>query len=170
VLLAAEIEFLSTWLNPLGLAELQLAGEDTVRQWRQQTVAERVWRDNVRLAWDISPVLAVRMAARLGPCSDGAIEREVRRLVQLQPHGLTHVAQALDFLVTPDTILNDSAELSQSLLWTPVGPVKALSFFSRQYPPHPVTAQLAVRSLQAHPADAVLPYIPQLVQVRNLVQ
>lgn len=50
------------------------------------------------------------------------------------------------------------------LAWSPVNPIQALSYFSRQYPTHPLTAQYAVKTLSAYPAEAVLPYIPQLVQ------
>lgn len=50
------------------------------------------------------------------------------------------------------------------LAWAPVNPIQALSYFSRQYPTHPLTAQYAVRALNSYPAEAVLPYIPQLVQ------
>lgn len=50
------------------------------------------------------------------------------------------------------------------LTWARVTPVQALSYFSRQYPPHPISAQYAVRVLASYPADAVLFYIPQLVQ------
>lgn len=50
------------------------------------------------------------------------------------------------------------------LSWARVSPVQALAYFSRQYPPHPITAQYAVRVLKSYPPDAVLVYIPQLVQ------
>lgn len=50
------------------------------------------------------------------------------------------------------------------LTWAPVGPIQAMSYFSRQYPTHPLTAQYAVKTLSSYPAEAVLPYIPQLVQ------
>jgi hypothetical protein len=33
-----------------------------------------------------------------------------------------------------------------------------------QYPTHPMTAQYGVKMLHSYPAEAVLPYIPQLVQ------
>lgn len=130
--------------------------------WRVQPVIEKVWRDNVRLAWDISPVLAVRMAARLHS-ADG-IEREIQRLVQLNPSCVSHVPEALDFLVTPDTIINEPPELTHALYWSCVPVAKALAYFSRQYPPHPITAQFAVRCLNDQPAGAMLFYIPQLVQ------
>lgn len=50
------------------------------------------------------------------------------------------------------------------LSWSPVNPIQALSYFSRQYPTHPLSAQYAVKTLSSYPAEAVLPYIPQLVQ------
>lgn len=50
------------------------------------------------------------------------------------------------------------------LTWARVSPIQALSYFSRQNASHPITAQYAVRVLSSYPADAVLFYIPQLVQ------
>lgn len=50
------------------------------------------------------------------------------------------------------------------LIWAPCGPIQAMSYFSRQYPTHPLSAQYAVKTLSSYPAEAVLPYIPQLVQ------
>ena len=46
-----------------------------------------------------------------------------------------------------------------------MSPVKALALLCpRNLPSHPLTAQFAVRVLNSYPADAVLFYIPQLVQ------
>lgn len=52
--------------------------------------------------------------------------------------------------------------------WARVTPVQALAYFSRQYPYHPLSAQYAVRVLSSYPADAVLFYIPQLVQALRI--
>ncbi|XP_026688876.1 phosphatidylinositol 4-kinase alpha-like [Diaphorina citri] len=71
---------------------------------------------------------------------------------------------ALQYLVTTETILADIPELSYMLAWARVPPIQALAYFSRQFPPHPITAQYAVRVLSSYPADAVLFYTPQLVQ------
>lgn len=57
-----------------------------------------------------------------------------------------------------------SLQLVYMLTWAPIGPIQAMSYFSRQYPTHPLSAQYAVKTLSSYPAEAVLPYIPQLVQ------
>lgn len=86
------------------------------------------------------------------------------RQVRAQPGAVSHIAEALQFLVTTRTLLDDSHELMHTLTWARVSPVAALAYFSRQFPPHPITAQYAVRVLSSYPPDAVLFYIPQLVQ------
>jgi len=49
--------------------------------------------------------------------------------------------------------------------WERCSPVMALSLLTpRQYPLHPITVQYAVRVLRSYPADALLMYIPQIVQ------
>lgn len=55
-------------------------------------------------------------------------------------------------------------QLVHMITWARVTPVEALSYFSRQYPPHPLSAQAAVNTLTSYPSSAVLLYIPQLVQ------
>ncbi|XP_067015107.2 phosphatidylinositol 4-kinase alpha [Anabrus simplex] len=161
-LLAVEIEFLLIWHNPMGRPELAVPGEDNIAAWRSKTTTEKIWRDNARLAWDISPALAVYLPLRLK--NTESVVREVSRQIRLNPIVVSHIPQALTYLVTTDTLLNDVTELVHMLTWAPVTPIQALSFFSRQYPPHPITAQYAVRVLSSYPADAVLFYIPQLVQ------
>lgn len=161
-LLAVEIEFLITWHNPTSRPDLNFPGEDTIAVWKAKTVSERTLRDTARLAWDISPTLAVFLPDRLKNADN--IVKEVSRLVRLNPTLVCHISQALKFLVTTDTLLNDAQELVHMLSWARVTPIQALSYFSRQYPPHPITAQYAIRVLMSYPADAVLFYIPQLVQ------
>lgn len=85
-------------------------------------------------------------------------------MVRSNPEAVSHIAEALQFLATSESIEADSPELVHILTWTAVPPVAALAFFSRQYPPHPLTAQYAVRVLREYPPEALLFYIPQLVQ------
>ncbi|XP_028043414.1 phosphatidylinositol 4-kinase alpha isoform X2 [Bombyx mandarina] len=160
-LMAVEIEFLVTWHNPHGRPEQAVPGEDNIATWRSKPNTERTWRDHAKLAWEISPVLAVFMPERLK--NDGIVA-EVRRKVQAQPTAVCHVPQALKYLVTTETLLNDAQELVHMITWARVSPVEALSYFSRQYPPHPLSAQAAVNTLTSYPSSTLLLYIPQLVQ------
>ncbi|XP_022832162.1 phosphatidylinositol 4-kinase alpha isoform X1 [Spodoptera litura] len=160
-LMAVEIEFLVTWHNPHGRPEQAVPGEDNITTWRSKPNTDRTWRDYAKLAWDISPTLAVFLPERL---KNEGIILEIRRKVQAQPTAVCHVPQALKYLVTTETLLSDAHELVHMITWARVSPVEALSYFSRQYPPHPLSAQAAVSTLTSYPSSAVLLYIPQLVQ------
>lgn len=129
----------------------------------RQRQLEKQWRDHIRNAWEISPALAVFLPQRLNTCT--SLSKEVTRFVRSYPEEVCHIPRALDFFLTVESLENDSSELAWILTWTRVSPVKALSLLcSRNLPPSPFSAQFAVRVLGSYPADAVLFYIPQLVQ------
>ncbi|XP_969785.1 phosphatidylinositol 4-kinase alpha isoform X4 [Tribolium castaneum] len=161
-LLTVEIEFLIVWLNPTSRQEQQIPGEENIASWRAKTITEKQWQDYTRLAWDISPVLATYLPSRFK--TNEAIMSEIRHQVQQNPVSVSHVPEALQYLATTNAILSDSTKLVHMLTWARVSPITALAYFSRQFPPHPITAQYAVKVLSSYPADAVLFYIPQLVQ------
>ncbi|XP_060518279.1 phosphatidylinositol 4-kinase alpha [Cylas formicarius] len=161
-LLAAEIEFLLVWHNPTSRIELQIPGEDNIASWRTKTVTEKQWQDYTRLAWDVSPVLAVYLATRFK--TNEAIVGEIKNQVQANPTAVSHVPEALQYLATTEAILTDSPKLGHMLTWARITPIQALAYFSRQFPSHPISAQYAVKVLSSYQADAVLFYIPQLVQ------
>lgn len=168
-LLATEIEFLLAWHNPMSCPELHIPGEDTISAWRTQTTSqttERSTREMVKLAWDISPTLAVYLPHRFK--NSDIIVNELSKLVKSSPSAVSHIAEALQYLATPADLTKDSPELLHIVTWVPIQPILGLSFFSRAYPPHPFTAQYAIRSLCSYPSEVVMTYIPQLVQaIRN---
>lgn len=59
-----EIEFLVTWHNPGSRPELAVPGEENIAAWRSKPVTEKMWKDYLRLAWEISPSLAVFLPGR----------------------------------------------------------------------------------------------------------
>ncbi len=124
---------------------------------------DRSWREHARNAWEVSPALAVFLPQRLN--SSSVLEKEVSRLVRANPEAVSHIPRALDFFLTKEALESDSRELHHVLTWARCSPVKALSLLCpRTLPTHPLTAQYAVRVLDSYPAEAVLFYIPQLVQ------
>lgn len=104
-----EIEFLIIWHNPSSIPENAVPGEDHIANWRAKAVTERVWRDTARLAWDISPALAVFLPIRLKNVE--GVVKEVSRQVRLNPILVSHIPEALKYLLTTDTILNDAHEV-----------------------------------------------------------
>ena len=182
-LLSVEIEVLVTYQNPLETKESlmqALTGRDygtaagnigkqyfDAMKFLEEDVRlrqmDKQWRETVRNAWEISPMLAVYLPQRLN-CSV-VMEKELSRLVRCNPEEVSHIAKALDFFLTRDSIASDSPELTYILTWAKCSPVQATSLFCpRIHPSNPLTAQYAVRVLSSYPEDAVLFYIQQLVQ------
>ncbi|KAK3083088.1 hypothetical protein FSP39_013642 [Pinctada imbricata] len=162
ILMASTIDTFITWHNPLEMEEKRIKDEDKIAIYRNQVFTERQMKEHARTAWDISPVLAVYLPSRLSGYE--SISKEISLLVSLSPGVVSHIPEAIHYLVSPQSVEEDAHELSHILTWCLVSPVVALSYFSRQFPPHPLTAQYAVKALSRHPPEALLFYIPQLVQ------
>ncbi|KAK3796327.1 hypothetical protein RRG08_021349 [Elysia crispata] len=161
-LVANMIDTLITWYNPLEIPEQKLPEEDLVYSWTRHSFTEKQWRDIANHSWELSPTLAVYLPFRFRSCE--TLRKEATRLVSISPDSVSHIPEAINFLITAISVEMDVPELSHIMTWEKVSPVLALSYFSRQYPPHPLTAQYAIRVLRAQPSEVLLFYIPQIVQ------
>ncbi|PIO77059.1 phosphoinositide 3-kinase family, accessory domain protein [Teladorsagia circumcincta] len=165
LLVGNEIERLCAWLHPL--AESTEEGVAPVEQWMKSTLPEirvetRVLKENSKLAWEISPELAVNLPTRFRTCP--TLRDTIQEMVRLQPEAVSHLPDALPLFLGDVTVF-EHTDIAHVLTWATCSPVMALSLLTpRQYPLHPVTVQYAVRVLRSYPADALLMYIPQLVQ------
>jgi phosphatidylinositol 4-kinase len=167
LLQAHEHERFVTWYNPLSLSDMAIPGEDNIVTWRSQAITEKQWLEQTRTAWEIAPALAVFLPSRFA--ASEALTKEVTRLVRLHPMAVSHIPDAVHYLVTAHSMEADAPEvcceedllflnmcnvpfqLSHMLTWTPVSPVHALGYFSRQYPPHPISHQYAIKCLRSYP-------------------
>lgn len=109
---AVQIEFLSTWQNPAGLSELNVPGEEMVASWKSKNVPDKSLRENTRLAWEISPTLCVFLPVRLK--NSDCIVKEVCRLVRSNPMAVSHIPEALQYLVTTEALLIDAPEVCEN--------------------------------------------------------
>ncbi|CAD6198558.1 unnamed protein product [Caenorhabditis auriculariae] len=165
LLVANEIDRLCAWLHPLSLSQEE--GALPVEQWLKSTLMDartetRVLRDSAKLAWEISPELAVYLPTRFR--TSEALRLAVQQMIRMQPEAVCHLPDALPLFLGETTVF-ESADISHVLTWARCSPVMALSLLTpRQFPQHPITVQYAVRVLRSYPADALLMYIPQIVQ------
>uniref|UniRef100_A0A8R1DKX0 1-phosphatidylinositol 4-kinase n=1 Tax=Caenorhabditis japonica TaxID=281687 RepID=A0A8R1DKX0_CAEJA len=174
LLVANEIERLNAWLHPLGLGQEE--GTQETENFEKNTFSSAVvettekgktlqvdtpWRRMVELAWNICPELAIQMPNRFKSAN---LAPYVSKLVRAQPELVAHLPDALSFFLADSSVF-ESSEISHVLTWAACSPVMALSLLTpRRYPTHPITSQYAVRVLRSYPADALLIYIPQIVQ------
>lgn len=164
-LLSHELDRLYTFNNPFNLANLSFDRIDKATERLKFATADKQWVDHVRVAWSISPALAVFLPNRF---PSDIIKKEVQRLVKSNSDVVSHIPQACQFLATEENILNDSIELNNLLTWSKVPPLIALSYFGKgsrgQSLAHVITAQFASKNLMTSKPETLLIYIPQLVQ------
>lgn len=171
ILVANEIERLSAWLHPLALAQEDCTSE--AEQFMKTTIMEIQlpaenkkkfsWREAAELSWHISPELAIQLPSRFRGYEE--LIKSVEGLVRGQPELVAHIPEALPLFLGNGSSVFESSDMSHVLTWSRCSPVMALSLLTpRQYPTHPISMQYAVRVLRSYPADALLMYIPQIVQ------
>uniref|UniRef100_A0A1I7TW40 1-phosphatidylinositol 4-kinase n=1 Tax=Caenorhabditis tropicalis TaxID=1561998 RepID=A0A1I7TW40_9PELO len=174
LLVANEIERLCAWLHPLALSQEDCTSDSDA--FLRATLADiqvpgstsdnkkkKVWREQVELAWSISPELCIQLPSRFRGSDE--LVKCVESLVRGQPELVAHIPEALPIYLGNGSSVFESSDMSHVLTWARCSPVMALSLLTpRIYPTHPISVQYAVRVLRSYPADALLMYIPQIVQ------
>lgn len=175
-LIASEHERFLCWYAPLvggtgGAATtateaIQHLVDDNITQLRQaqQQHNPRVWRELVRLAWELSPILAVYLPYRLKHSTVTTLADEVSLLIQQNPQPVAHLSAALRFFLTPQFIENDPPQLTVIDSWALCSPTQALSLLARDIPQHPRVVNYVTRVLKSYSPDVMLFFIPHLIQ------
>jgi phosphatidylinositol 4-kinase len=83
-----------------------------VASWKSKNVPDKSLRENTRLAWEISPALCVFLPVRLKNAD--CIVKEVCRMVRANPMVVSHIPEALQYLVTTETLLSDAPEVCEN--------------------------------------------------------
>ncbi|UJR22456.1 hypothetical protein I4U23_025514 [Adineta vaga] len=168
-LLACEIERLETFHNPLSRSNLQFNQDtqSTYTNWKlydMNGTSNKAWKEYGRLAWIISPDLAISLYYIIPKDS---LRTEVQRLVKAFPLQVRHIPEALNLFTTNVDKNDRHCETAHILTWASIDPVAALAYFASvrlNQVANPYTIQFASRILYTTKPEAIILYIPQLVQ------
>ncbi|TFK30200.1 atypical/PIKK/PI4K protein kinase [Coprinopsis marcescibilis] len=152
-----EIHRLSVWSNPLNDTE---RSPDIVGS-TEKTVLESSWPGIMRTVWQINPAVAVFCLERF---RHATIRYELAKLLRSGAGSILDVPDALPLLLGDRLDPNMRRDIKHVLLWAPVTPVLAVTFFEPRYNNDPVLLQYANRVMAQHPVDLTFFFIPQVVQ------
>ncbi|TFK42384.1 hypothetical protein BDQ12DRAFT_676115 [Crucibulum laeve] len=157
LLVENEISRLSVWLNPTNDPK---RGGDLIGN-TEKTTADTSWSGIVRTLWQINPATAIHLTERF---KNGMARNEVGKMVRSSTVDVLNIPEALPFLIGERLDPNVRRDLKHLLLWAPVPPVIANTFFERRYNNDPIVLQYAHRVLEQHPVELTFFFIPQVVQ------
>ncbi|KAJ7172099.1 hypothetical protein C8R46DRAFT_1258016 [Mycena filopes] len=155
LLVENEIFRLSVWANP---ANDPKRGVDHT----ERGLLEASWAAMVRMVWQIDPAIAVFLPERFK--SYVVVRNEVTKLIRSSPRDVLDTPEALPFLLGDRLDSAVRRDLKYLLLWAPVPPVIANTFFERRFQNDPLILQYAHRVLEQHPVDLTFFFVPQVVQ------
>ncbi|KAG2144576.1 hypothetical protein DEU56DRAFT_790388 [Suillus clintonianus] len=157
LLIENEIFRLSVWANPSNEAK---RGSDPHGLLERSTL-ESTWPGVVRTVWEVDPAIAVYLTERF---KSPAAHAEVENLVRSNTSQVVDTPEALRFLIGDRFRGGQRRELKYIILWAPVTPVIAVTFFERRHGNDPLLLQYAHRVLKQHPVDLTFFFVPQVVQ------
>ncbi|KAI0345278.1 atypical/PIKK/PI4K protein kinase [Trametopsis cervina] len=157
LLVENEIFRLSVWTNPLNDPKRGADYGGAV----ERLMTDPTWVGTVRKIWHVHPAVAISMAERF---HSPAVQNEVTRLVRSNTRDVLDVPEALHSLVGEWMGTQVKRDLKYLLLWTPIPPVLAITFFEKRYGNDPLLLQYAHRVLEQHPVNLTFFFVPQVVQ------
>ncbi|KAJ7709476.1 hypothetical protein B0H17DRAFT_1155491 [Mycena rosella] len=155
LLVENEIFRLSVWANPTNDPK---RGTDHI----ERGLMEASWAAMVRTVWQIDPTIAVHLPERFKGYA--AVRNEVTKLVRSTTRDVLDTPEALPFLLGDQMDSAVRRDLKHLLLWAPVPPVIANTFFERRFKNDPLILQYAHRVLEQHPVAVTFFFVPQVVQ------
>ncbi|ESK94184.1 phosphatidylinositol 4-kinase [Moniliophthora roreri MCA 2997] len=153
LLVENEIFRLTVWANPTNDPK---RGSDHI-----STTVEHAWSHVIRTVWQVNPAIAIHLSERF---KVPVIRNEVSKLVRSSAVDVLDIPEALGFLLGDKLDPTVHRDLKLLLLWAPVPPVIANTFFEPRYKNDPLILQYAHRVLEQHPVDLTFFYVPQVVQ------
>ncbi|THH11990.1 hypothetical protein EW145_g299 [Phellinidium pouzarii] len=161
LLVENEIFRLTVWDNPSSDMKRRIDHAGSI----EKGIIDEAWNSEVRTAWKIDPGLVVYLPERF---KNATVEREAGKWVRAHPREVLDHADALRFVVGDRLDRGVQRDMKFLLLWAPVTPVIAVTYFEPRYSNDPVLLQYAHRVLEQHPVGVTFFFVPQIVQsLRN---
>lgn len=148
ILIHSEIGRLNVWLFPL-----RAPGHGGSPTTNIASYARTAWLEN--------PSLATQLVTRF---PSDQLHRDVRFLLCNFPDKALNEPDAINLLLGDGLPQDLSFQLKYLLVWSPVNPVQAVTYFLPGYKNHPFVLQYGMRALESHSVDVTFFYVPQIVQ------
>lgn len=161
LLIENEIFRLTVWANPSNDVK---RGSD-IHSLLERNMLESSWPGVVRTVWEVDPAVAVYLTERF---KSPAAHTEVQNLVRSNATQVVDTPEALRFLIGDSFRSGQRRELKYIIVWAPVTPVIAVTFFERRHSNDPLLLQYAHRVLKQHPVDLTFFFVPQVVQALRI--
>ncbi|KAF9526949.1 hypothetical protein CPB83DRAFT_856867 [Crepidotus variabilis] len=127
----------------------------------ERSLVDTSWASITRTTWNLDPAIAVYLTERF---KNPAVRYAVAKLVRSNTKDALDVSAALSFLLGDRLDSNVRRDLKHLILWAPVPPVIANTYFERRFNSDPLVLQYAHRVLAQHPVELTFFFIPQVVQ------